>query len=77
MPLSIWILYGKLLPRMYRNYDRNLKFFPMGLVPERPKTHHLDTVHMSQEQEKKDLDDYGERIKKIIVEDREILDELA
>ena len=32
---------------------------------------------MSQEQEKKDLDEHRERIKKIIEEDREILDELA
>ena len=32
---------------------------------------------MSQEQEKKDLEEHKERIKKIIEEDREILDELA
>ena len=32
---------------------------------------------MSQEQENKDLDEHRERIKKIIEEDRGILDELA
>ena len=32
---------------------------------------------MNQEQEDKDLDEHRERVKKIIEEDREILDELA
>lgn len=44
----------------------------------RPNTEYSGSKHMSQEQEDKEvLDDHLERIRRIIDEDREILDELA